>query len=136
METRRILYRCAFTILLGAGVPSWGFAQGQNGTTARDSSAVRDMPLTAEQRKAYVGDYSTELPGGETVTLRIFEDNGDLKLWASNPGESRRLLYQGDNVFIPEKTPGFTLTFVVLNNTAITFKVHKPEGDLTAVRIH
>ena len=62
IERPRILYRCAFAILLGVAIPACGFAQGQSQTPAQDSSAVRDMPLTGEQRKAYVGEYLTELP--------------------------------------------------------------------------
>ena len=65
---------------------------------------------------------------------RIFEENGALRLWVSNPDESRRLLYQGDNVFLLENTPAFVLTFVV-NDAAMKFTVRKPEGELVAVRI-
>jgi len=130
-----ILYRGAFVFLLGLGFPARVLAQGQVDNPPRDSAVVKDLPLTPEQRQIYVGNYVTELPGGEKVTLRILAENGALKLWASNPGEARRLLYQGDNLFLVENAPGFVITFVVVHNFAMTFKVRKPEGDLVAARV-
>jgi hypothetical protein len=117
-------------------LPARVIAQGQVDTPARDSAVVKDLPLTTERREIYVGKYATELPGGEKVTLRIITENGALKLWASNPGETRRLVYQGDNVFLVENTPGFVITFVVVHDLAMTFKVRKPEGELVAVRVN
>jgi hypothetical protein len=75
------------------------------------------------------------IQNGEKIALRVFEENGVLRLWVSNPGESRRLIYQGDNVFLLENTPGFVLKFVLVHELAMKFTVHKPEGDLLAVRI-
>jgi hypothetical protein len=129
------LYRCALVFLLGVSLPVKLLAQGQVDNSTRDSAVVKDLPLTTDLRQVYVGNYATELPGGEKVTLRILVENGALKLWASNPGEARRLLYQGDNVFQVENTPGFVITFVVVHNFAMMFKVRKPEGDLVAMRV-
>ena len=129
-----IVYRGAFVFLFGL-LPTTVIAEGQAHSPARDTAVVKDLPLTTEQRAIYVGNYAIELPGGEKVTLRIITENGALNLWASNPGETRRLLYQGDNVFLIENAPGFVITFVVVHNFATTFKVRKPEGDLVAVRI-
>jgi hypothetical protein len=130
------LARGAFVCLLASTLPAGALAQGQGRQPTRDSAAVKDLPLTPAQRERYIGRYATELPGGEKVTLRIFEENGALRLWASsNPDEPRRLFYQGDNGFLMENAPGFVLTFVLLRDYAIKFTLHKPEGDLQALRI-
>lgn len=134
--THRISSRYALALILFFGLPTTVVAQGKGEDSARDTASVKDLPLTAEQRQAYIGGYKTELPGGEKVTLRILEKNGALMLWASNPDEARRLLYQGDHVFLVENTPGFVLKFGLWGNTAMMFTVHKPEGDLLAMRLN
>jgi hypothetical protein len=122
---------------LSIGLPVRSSAQAPARDTTIPSGEGRDLPLTAMQRQSYIGKYEAELPNsnGEKVALRVFEENGVLRLWVSNPGESRRLIYQGDNVFALENTPGFVLTFVLVHELAMKFTVHKPEGDLLAVRI-
>jgi hypothetical protein len=137
ITTFRVLSRCAFVLVFGFGLPAGVLAQGQGKDPSRDSAAAKEVPLTGEQRKMYIGNYTTELPGGDKVNLRIFDENGALKLHASDAGEPRHLLYQGNNVFLVENTPGFVLTFTLVHNTATTFKVHKPEeGDFIAVRVN
>ena len=69
---------------------------------------------------------SSELPGGDKVSMRIVDENGALRLWVSSPDESRRLLYQGDNVFLLENAPGFVFTFVVVHDAVVKFTVRKP----------
>jgi hypothetical protein len=127
----------AFLIGLSFGLPARSSAQAPARDTTIAKVEVKDLPLTAIQRQRYIGKYETELPesNGEKVALRVFEENGVLRLWVGNPNESRRLIYQGDNVFLLENTPGFVLTFVVVHDVAMKFTVHKPEGDLLAVRI-
>jgi hypothetical protein len=122
-------------LLLGFGLPTGVSAQVQGQDRACNCAAAKDLSLTAEQRQAYIGTYSTELPAGERVTVRIFEEKGALRLRSSDADESRRLVYQGDNVFLAENTPGFMFTFVVVNNRATTFTMHREDGDLTAVRV-
>jgi len=34
-----------------------------------------------------------------------------------------------------EKTPDFVLTFTVVNNKAMTFKVRKEDGEITGARV-
>jgi hypothetical protein len=103
-------------------------------TTVSQAAAARDLSLTATERQRYVGTYASELPGGVRITLRVYEENGALQLWVSEPDMSMRLFHQGDNVFLLENAP-FVLTFYVANDVAMKIKVHKPEGDLMAVRI-
>lgn len=137
ITTLRMLSRVTFILMVALGLPTRLFAQGQGKDPSRDSAAVKEVSLSAEQRKMYIGNYTTELPGGDKVNLRIFDDNGALKLHASDAGEPRHLLYQGNNVFLVGNTPGFVLTFTLVHNIATTFKVHKPEeGDFIAVRVN
>jgi hypothetical protein len=135
ITTPRILSRCALVLLLCLGLPTSVVAQVQRQDRACDCAEVKGLTLTAEQRQAYIGTYSTELPTGETVTVRIFEEKGALRLRSSDADESRRLLNQGEHVFLAENTPGFMFTFVVVNNRATTFTLHRADGHLTAVRV-
>ncbi|CAN5894517.1 hypothetical protein BH11GEM1_BH11GEM1_31710 [soil metagenome] len=125
----------ALVFALSFCAPARSPAQAPARDATRSTLEGKDLPLTAVQRQSYVGRYETELPGGEKVTMRIFEENGALRLWVSNPDESRRLFYQGDNVFLLENAPAFVLTFNVVNDAAVKFTVRKPEGELVAVRI-
>jgi hypothetical protein len=133
--TRRILSSRVLALLLGLGLPATVSAQVQGQDRACNCAAGKDLSLTAEQRQAYIGTYATELPTGEKVIVRIFEEKGVLRLRSSDVDESRRLLYQGENVFLAENTAGFMFTFVVVNNRATTFQMHRADGDLTAVRV-
>ncbi len=130
----RFLFCCALFLLVGLVCPANAYAQiqGQGGT--RDTAA-KDLPLTAEQRQVYVGVYTTELPNGVKGTVRIFEERGALRLRPSDEDDARRLLYQGNHIFMAEKTPDFVLTFTVVNNRAMTFRVRKEDGEITGVRV-
>jgi hypothetical protein len=127
----------AVVLAVALGVPQRSYAQAEAHDNTIAKVEGKDLPLTAIQRQSYIGKYETELPNsnGEKVALQVFEENGVLRLWVGNPNESRRLIYQGDNVFLLENTPGFVLTFVLVHDVAMKFTVHKPEGDLLAVRI-
>ncbi|HJP60850.1 MAG TPA: hypothetical protein VJ865_12660 [Gemmatimonadaceae bacterium] len=127
----------AVVFALSFGLPLRSSAQAAPLESTIASAEAKDLPLTAIQRQRYIGKYETELPesNGEKIALRVFEENGVLRLWVGNPNESRRLIYQGDNIFLLENTPGFVLTFVLVHDVAMKFTVHKPEGDLLAVRI-
>ena len=131
----RTVARLAVACLLVAGVSARASAQVQPNDTALTHGVKKDRPLSAAERQIYAGTYRTELPGGVSVSLRIFDEGGSLKLWASEPDESRRMLYQGDNTFLVENTPGFVLSFDVLHDVAMKFTVRKPEGDLVAFRV-
>lgn len=135
-RTFGLLVRSSIACLFASGIsfPAWAQVQGRDTTAA--SVAAKDLPLTPAQRQVYTGTYRTELPGGEKVTLRIFEEHGSLKLWASEPDESRRLFHQGDNSFLMENAPGFVLTFLVVHDVAMKLTIRKPEGDLVAIRVN
>ena len=133
--TSRFGIPCALVCLLISGLPARASAQRQDPDTAAANAAPKDLPLTPAQRQRYIGTYATELPGGEKVTLRILEEDGSLRLWASEPDDTRRLFYQGDDRFLMEKAPGFVLAFVLLHDVAMKFIVRKPEGELVAIRV-
>jgi hypothetical protein len=67
---------------------------------------------------------------------REHEENGALKLRASGHGDEkpRRLLAQGDHVFLAENTPDFVLTFVMDGSRATGFNVRKADPGLIVGR--
>jgi hypothetical protein len=138
--TLGILARYALVLLLAFGLPARASAQGQVHDTTRTSAAVKDLPLTAAQREGYVGTYVVDLPQGGSGSVRVLEENGALKLWASDHGDEkpRRLLSQGDHVFLAENTSDFVLTFVMDGaGRATGFNVRKADpGLIVAVRVH
>jgi hypothetical protein len=130
--TPGIVARCALACLLVSSLPAGVLAQGQVRPTARDSAAVKDLPLTAAQREGYVGTYVVNLPQGGSGNVRVLDENGALKLWASDHGDEkpRRLLSQGDHVFVAENTPDFVLTFVMDGSRATGFNIRKADPGL------
>lgn len=120
-----------------------GHAQAQTRDTTRGTTrdttraaAVTDLPLTAAQRQAYVGVYSVSLPQGEQTMLNVYEENGILMAHPENQDESRKLVYQGDNVFLAGGDPEFAIVFVVENGHATKFTVRRADGVIQGVRVH
>jgi hypothetical protein len=127
---------CVVTLLLALGLPAHAAAQAQSrDTTTEVTPPVKDLPLTAAQRQAFVGRYSGTLPFGEERSLRIVEESGVLKAHPEDGEGGARLLYQGDNVFRPEGVPGFVLTFVLENGRATRIVVCRRDGVMQAVRV-
>jgi hypothetical protein len=125
------------TFLLALFVPAPAAGQAPSRDTTAAAAPVKDLPLTAAQRQAFVGTYSVTLPFGEQTSLRIFEENGALKGQPENDPnsqEGRRLLYQGDNVFRPEGAD-FVLTFVLENGRATKFTARREDGVMEGTRI-
>lgn len=122
-----------FALLFALVVPAAAGSQEASRDSSAVAGAVKDLPLTASQRQAFVGSYSVTLPHGEQKTLRVFEDNGVLK--GEPEGQNAvRLLYQGDNVFRPEGIPGFVFTFVVENGRATKLTGRRPDGVMEGIR--
>ena len=125
---------CAVALLLAFVAPASARAQTPSrDTTTTAPAPVKDLPLTAAQRQAFVGTYAVTLPYGEQRTLRVFEEDGVLK-GQPNDNEPRRLLYQGDNVFRPEGAD-FVLTFVVENGRATKFTSRREDGVMQGTRV-
>ncbi|HEX6749590.1 MAG TPA: hypothetical protein VF092_20025 [Longimicrobium sp.] len=130
MKARFTAARLAITAaaVLALALPARAAAQ-QTPAPPAQAAAPKDLPLTAEQRQAYVGTYDVSRPDGEKVTLRIFEEDGVLKGQPSdNPTEVKRLMYQGDNVFVPEGVP-MTLAFTVVDGRATKFTFTQRDGE-------
>jgi hypothetical protein len=129
---------CVFALLLTLGLPIRSSAQGQGQDSTRVSATVKDLPLTAAQRQSYMGNYTVDLPQGGSGTVRVFEENGALKMWASGHDDEkpRRLLSQSDHVFLAENTPDFVLTFVMDGGRATGFNIRKADpGLIVGVRV-
>jgi hypothetical protein len=114
--------------------PAGAAAQTQPGDPTHKGTP-KDLPLTAAQRQAFVGSYAVTLPYGEPRSLRIFEENGMLKAQTEEDPGSRRLLYQGDNIFHPEGMPQFAFTFVLEGGRATSFTVQREDGVMKGTRI-
>jgi hypothetical protein len=153
------LVRCAVALLLTFGLPTLATAQ----RTGWDSTrAVKNLPLTAAERRAFVGSYRVTMPQGDEIQVRVDDENGELRLHPVGDAESHPMLHQGGNVFLLDHVPDFQLEFVIENgratmftlrkadgvgkgvrveeapggrSSAMEFKVHKPEGDRAAMRI-
>ena len=124
---------CAIVLLLAFILPTRASAQPPQ-DTIQAGAAMKELPLTAAQRQSYAGSYTANMPHGGQVSVRVFEENGVLKMWVSDPGDARRLVYQGDNVFVPENTPDFVITFVIKGGRVTGFNVPREEGQIVAVR--
>jgi hypothetical protein len=129
-----MLPRCAFIGLLAIGLPAGASAQKHAADSSAASPAVKEVPLTAAQRQTYVGLYTVSLPQGEQTTLRVYEDKGILMARPGNQDESRKLVYQGDNIFLTGGDPDFALVFVVENDRATKFTVRRADGMIEGVR--
>ncbi len=123
-----------FALLLAVVLPAGAAAQARPGDTTHKGPS-RDLPLTAAQRQAFVGSYAVTLPYGEPRSLRIFEENGTLKAQTEEDPGSRRLLYQGDNIFHPEGMPQFAFAFVLEGGRATSFTVQREDGVMKGTRI-
>jgi hypothetical protein len=123
-----------FALLLAVVFPAGAAAQVQAGDTTHKGTS-KDLPLTAAQRQAFVGSYAVTLPYGERRSFRIFEENGTLKAQTDEDPGSRRLLYQGDNIFHPAGMPHFAFTFVLQGGLATSFTVQREDGVMKGTRI-
>lgn len=79
-------------------------------------NAALDLPLTAEEMARYEGTFVFDV-NGEPEEVRIFVQDG--QLMAEPEGQStRRLLYQGDHAFHPERALELRLVFTLTNGRA------------------
>jgi hypothetical protein len=122
-------YFAALAIAATAAAP----AAAQETTPAPATAEMKDLPLTAEQRQAYVGVYSVAMPEG-TMNFRVYEQAGAL-FGAPGDDEPKRLLYQGENLFRPEGMPEFSVAFTMEGSRAAKFVVKSPEFTLEGIRV-
>jgi len=137
VSTRAAVRLACAAAVLALAAPLRLAAQTQTPAPAAASETVKDLPVAAEQRQAYVGTYEATMPDGQKVSLRVFEENGVLRGLPSNrdPSDSKRLLYQGDNVFQPEGMPRFVMTFTLADGKATKFSFTREGQVFDAVRV-
>lgn len=136
-RTRAAIRLACAAAALALAAPMRLAAQTQTPAPAAATETVKDLPLTAEQRQAYVGTYEASGPDGQKVSMRVFEENGALRGLPSNrdASQSRRLLYQGDNVFQPEGMSSFVMTFTLADGKATKFSFTREGAVYDAVRV-
>lgn len=105
------------------------------GRLTAQAPAAKDLPLSPAERQVFVGTYHVTLPGGMETDFRVFEENGALEGTPGNQDETRRLVYQGDNVFLVEGVPDFSLTFTVEHGRATKFILRKEDGSGEGIRV-
>ena len=120
---KSLLFAAVFSLGLGLAAPAAGQEHSHNSSTA---VAMKDLPLTPTQRQTYIGSYTGTSPDGEAMTFRIYEEDGVLKGQPEGQ-ESKRLLYQGDHVFLPEGMPDLTVSFAVAADRATRFTARRPD---------
>lgn len=121
-------------LLIALLLPGRAAAQAATRDTA-SAATVKDLPLAAEERRAYVGSYAVTLPYGEAMgTARVFEEGGVLRLQPPG-GEAVRLLYQGANAFVPEGMRSFVFVFELRDGRAARFTVRREDGVMTGLRV-
>ena len=125
-------YLAALAVALAFAAPA-AAQETAPAAAAAAQGAMKDLPLTTEQRQGFVATYTINTPDG-AMPFRIYEQNGALH---GQPGddEPKRLLYQGNNVFHPEGMPEFTVTFTLDGTKATKFVVKSPEFTLEGVRM-
>ena len=90
------------------------------GLPAVVQTASKDLPLSAEERARYVGEYDQTRPDGTRRRIRVFEENGSLMMQV-DPTRSARLLNQGSNVFAIAPPVGGRIAFDVVSGRATGF---------------
>jgi hypothetical protein len=132
---------CAMALMLALGLPARAAGQEPLRDTTAARPPVKDLPLTAAQRQAFVGTYfltataGSPLPPDASMSLRVFEENGVLMAKGGDEGAGR-LLYQGDNIFRPEGAPpDVVVSFVLEKGRATKLTVRKEDGVIEGVRV-
>lgn len=126
-------FACALAV--GLALPAAAHAQ-SDAPAAPGASAVKDLPLTAEERQRFVGHYVVTIVGADRppMPFRIYEEQGALH-GRPEGDEPKRLLFQGNNVFSPEGEPGWSVTFTMEGGQAKRFRITSPEGVIEGVRV-
>ena len=72
------------------------------------------VPISADERRKFVGDYDVSVPDGQIMGVRIFVEEGQLMI-APEEQEKTPMRYLGNNVFGLDFDPTLRLTFDVVN---------------------
>jgi hypothetical protein len=126
MPTAHPFAVAALATALVALHPTVGRAQEQEqpkpaaGQPAAPATAV--VPLSADERRKFVGDYDVSLPDGRILGVRVFVEEDKLML-APEEQEKSLLRYFGNNTFDLEVDPSVRLVFDVANGKVTGGKV-------------
>jgi hypothetical protein len=126
MSTAHRFSIAAFATALVALHPTVGRAQEQEqpkptaGQPAPPATAL--VPLSADERRKFVGDYDVSLPDGRILGVRVFVEEDKLML-APEEQEKSLMRYFGNNTFDLEVDPSLRLVFDVANGKVTGGKV-------------
>jgi len=91
----------------------------------------KDLPLTADDRARYVGDYAVTRPNGTKSSFKVFEENGQLMAQPEGP-RAAKMMSQGNGVFVVQGAG--RVAFDVANGKATGFQLGGGSRALEGVR--
>ena len=126
MSTAHRFSVAALATALVALQPTVGRAQEQEQPKPAASQpappATAVVPLSADERRKFVGDYDVSLPDGRILGVRVFVEEDKLML-APEEQEKSLMRYFGNNTFDLEVDPSVRLVFDVANGKVTGGKV-------------
>jgi hypothetical protein len=96
---------------------------------------VRDLPMTAEERRPFIGRYTVTPPDSNQPPITItFYEVAD-SLFGRGAGDRTRMLYQGSNTFRPQAETLSVIRFTVEGGRATRFTMITDDDLLEGVRM-
>jgi len=98
------------------------------------AEALRDLSLTAEERQRFSGVYAVTAGEARAPSdFRVYENEGSL-MGQMRTNDPTRLLYQGENVFVPAASPEFKIAFTVEGGRATKVTIVYPDVTMSGAR--
>lgn len=101
-------------------------------TPAEERTAVRDLPMTAEELARYEGTYTLRM-GERSLDLRVFVQDGRLMVHPTDQA-THRMRAQGGHAFIPEGDDEIRLVFTMENGRAASATLRQHGREITGTR--
>jgi len=95
---------------------------------------VADLELTPEELARFIGTFDLEGPGGNTLRIRFFAEEGRLKAQAEGQ-QVTDLRYQGDGVFVPGFDDSVRFEFEGGADRAETVTLYQGGGEFRGGRV-